>query len=185
MFYTDASVSSQYINNVRSIQQGRANEENKPRSEINETLHSSRSETLSGSSRTTKDGPSTSAENPDEQIPEVRVPNPVLGYRGERTRTGQKNYFVHISKNNRMGVKVIRYVCRAYFSLPTQFFQRCILNTSAVTEFSKIAKKVSGVSIVGGRLDKCGGILDNVNKSVIERVNKFKKYRDGTLFIVL
>ncbi len=45
-----------------------------------------------------------------------------VNYRGERTRTGQQNYFVDILKKKLARGNLIMGVCRAYFSLHTQIF---------------------------------------------------------------
>ncbi len=46
----------------------------------------------------------------------------MVSNRGERTRTGHKNYFVDILKKKLSRGNLIVDVCRAYFSLHTQIF---------------------------------------------------------------
>ncbi len=59
---------------------------------------------------------------------------------------------------------------------PILYLSSCLV--SPTCQFLRVSK-------VGGKLDKCWGILDIANKSAIEWMNNFEKYRGSTLFIVL
>ncbi len=78
--------------------------------------------------------------------------------RGERTRTGQKNDFVHILNKNIARGNLIVYICRAYFSLHVQIFHKCIYINLADMEFFKKAEKAGGSQKWGENWTSVGDI---------------------------